>query len=371
MVLKYVLILVWIGFMAIVAKGQYRQEYDELTGEYVWRVTPVFAIIVMIPVIWMAATREYIADTFLYLANYYAMPTSFFDLPLFFRSIQKDHAFYILSCIIHIIFNNKDVIYLGIIATIQAIGVVFLFRKYSSDYVFSTFLFIVSSDYISWMFNGIRQFLAVAIIILGTPWMLKEKKGSWVQSNIKWIVLVLIASTFHKSSLLMIPLVLIAKGEPWNKKTILFMGLVVLAVAFVGRFTGLLDDALQGTQYSNVVTDYTTWNDDGTNPIRVAVYSVPALISFLYRNKLRVSQDKLIFFCTNMSIISMGLYLLSMVTSGIFIGRIPIFVSLYSYILLPWELDNLFQNRGMMRLLTISAYLLFYYVQMHLTFGLL
>ena len=47
-----------------------------------------------------------------------------------------------------------------------------------------------------------------------------------------------------------------------------------------------------------------------------------------------------------MSIVSVGFYIVSMFTSGIFIGRLPIYFSLYSYILLPWEIDHMFTKRS-------------------------
>ena len=73
-----------------------------------------------------------------------------------------------------------------------------------------------------------------------------------------------------------------------------------------------------------------------------------------------------------MSIISTSLYLFSMVTSGIFIGRLPIYFSLYSNgILLPWELDNLFteNSKQIVWLFMIIGYLGFYYYQMHMAWG--
>ena len=68
-----------------------------------------------------------------------------------------------------------------------------------------------------------------------------------------------------------------------------------------------------------------------------------------------------------MSIVSVGFYVVSMFTSGIFIGRLPIYFSLYSYILLPWEIDNMFTKRSarLVYVMTICAYLAFYYYQMH------
>lgn len=56
---------------------------------------------------------------------------------------------------------------------------------------------------------------------------------------------------------------------------------------------------------------------------------------------------------------------------SILFGRLPIYVSLYGYVLLPWEIDNLFpQNRQIVKIGCIGAYLIFYYYQMHLTYGL-
>lgn len=46
-----------------------------------------------------------------------------------------------------------------------------------------------------------------------------------------------------------------------------------------------------------------------------------------------------------MSIVSASIYLVSMFTSGIFIGRLPIYCSLYSYVLLPWEIKHLFNEK--------------------------
>ena len=145
------------------------------------------------------------------------------------------------------------------------------------------------------------------------------------------------------------------------------MAAILIAIAFVDRFTTFLDDALQETQYENVVSDYTEWKDDGTNPLRVLVYSIPAILAFIGRKNIAQKGDHVINFCVNMSILSMGLYLLSMVTSGIFIGRLPIYCSLYSYILLPWELENLFDksSKYITYFVAIGAYLFYYYYIMH------
>ena len=207
--------------------------------------------------------------------------------------------------------------------------------------------------------------MAVTIIFAATSLMLRKK-------YVPLFLVILFASLFHQSALLMIPIVLIAQGRAWNTRTLLFIAAAVVAVLFVDRFTVFLDTALEETQYANVVSDYTSWNDDGTNPIRVLVYSVPAILAFIGRKRIMYEDNRLINLCANFSLITAGLYLVSMVTSGIFLGRIPIYTSLYSYILLPWEIESLFtrESRVLMYVAMIAGYLGFYYYQMHITWGL-
>lgn len=359
---KYYLIVLWIGLCAIFIYSGRFYRTETVLGQKEIRLLPWFAVLVFIPLIWMVATREYFADTGIYIQNFKAMPVTVSEIFEYVASVGKDKGFSLFACLIKVFITRDYRIYLGIIASIQSIALIAVFRKYSPSYIISVFLFVISTDYISWMFNGMRQFLAVTIIFIATPLMLKKK-------YIPLLVIIIVAATIHMSALLMIPFVLISQGRAWNKKTMIYILLVIIAVVFVDRFTTILDDSLSGTQYANVVSDYTAWHDDGTNILRVLVYSIPAIFAFFGRRYLTLSGDRLINYCTNMSVISAGLYLLSWATSGLFIGRLPIYASLYGYILLPWEIQNMFsvRSRRFIYLMMIIAYLLFYYYQMHIT----
>ena len=58
-------------------------------------------------------------------------------------------------------------------------------------------------------------------------------------------------------------------------------------------------------------------NDDGTNLIRVVVYSAPALVAVLGWRYIKNNQHPGINMCINASLITMAVYLVSSVTSGI------------------------------------------------------
>ncbi len=337
------------------AKSNYRLETVAGIPSQVERRKPLVAFLLILPMILLAGYRSFwYADTAAYHDMFLSYPTSFSGFWDYLPTIEKDVGFYGLSAFFKLLVNDVRA-YLVVLAAFQGLSLMRLFRKYSDNYMLSVFLFVASTDLYGWMFNGIRQFTAVTITIFGVRWFLEKK-------YVPAMALILVASLFHQSALLLIPFIFIAQGEVWNVKTVLFMLAAIVAVVFVNEFTDLMDEGLQSTQYGNVVSDYESWEDDGTNPLRVLVYSVPAIFAFFGRKLIIQKGNPLIHFCANMSIISMGFYLISMVTSGIFIGRLPIYFSLYGYILLPWEIKHLFteDSREIVKLLMIVLYLGFY-----------
>ncbi len=363
---SFILIVAWVCLVLLVSTVAKTEREEVVLGEKKQCVTPFIAFLVVLPIILMAANRSlYVFDTGAYANQFYDVPNRLGAFLEYLPSVEKDQGFTILIFIMRRLGLNHEAFFLWV-AAFQGFSLFYVYRKYSNHYFWSIFLFVVSTDMIAWMHNGIRQFLAVTIIFLAT--------GFLVQKKYIWLILVIVfASLFHQSVLLMIPIVFIVQGKAWNKKTMLFIAGILLAVFFVDRFTGLLDSALEETQYANVVNDWQENQDDGTSPIRVLVYSVPTVIAFFARKHIAAEENQFLNICVNMSIVSTGLYLLSMFTSGIMIGRLPIFVSLYNYILLPWELDLLLQKNSvrMGRLCMAGLYMLFYVYQTHFSWGLI
>lgn len=357
-------LIVWLAAMAFLSWTAKTYRYETVCGETVARSYPTFAVLVFLPIFIAACMRGDMADTYAYNTMFKGLPTGFGELVSYMDNVTKDKGFTFLSGMIKLIFGSNTVVYLAVIAFFQSAVLIYVYRKYSTDYLVSIFLFVASTDYLSWMFNGMRQFMAVTLIFAATGLILKKK---WCPV----LLIILLASTMHQSALIMIPFILIAQGKAWNKRTIMFIGFSLAAVLFVDKFTDILDSFMQETQYANMVTDWTEWGDDGTNFFRVLVYSVPTLISVIGLKYIRRADDALINFCTNMSIISTGLYIISMFTSGIFMGRLPIYASLYNYILLPWEINNIFTKKTAKTIsfCMVAGYLVFWWYQVVWTWG--
>ena len=347
--------LIWVGFASLLSNGMYQSE--RVLGKKERRASWLYALLVMGPIIVLAFMRStYFGDTFAYVTTFRAIPVNWFEKVEWVRSITKDTTFYAMEALISVFAGDHARVFLTIVAVIQGFCLMKVYRKYSCDFWFSIFVFVATTDLFSWMYNGIRQFTAVAISFLAAGYIFRKK-------YIRAMLVVGFASLFHRSALLVIPVIFIAQGKPWNWKTLLVIVGTLLAMSFSGAFTGMLDSALQDTQYRNVVSDWTSWQDDGTNPLRVLVYSVPTILSLFCRKKIQNSGDRAVQIACNMSIVSTALYMISMVTSGIFMGRLPIYFSLYANgILLPWELKYVFGSS--LKAAAIVCYVLFYFIQL-------
>ena len=364
---NYWWLLIWIFGAGVFFFFVRPQRSEMVLGKREWRWNIPAAIVLIAPYIVWAGWRGNTGDTYAYRKSFSEMPTAIGEWGIYINDLNKDQGFSVLGLLIKHFFGNSAVIYFLILAAIQILCISMVFRKYSCDYWFSIFVFIATGDYISWMFNGIRQFTAATLIFAATTLMLKKK-------YISVILVILLASTMHQSALLMLPVVFIIQGKAFNKRAIVCVILCVLALVFADQFTNVLDTLLSDTQYTNVVSDWQEWEDDGMNPIRALVYSMPTILAVIGYRCIKQEHDPVINFAVNASMISTGLSIIAVGTSGIFIGRLPIYTSMYAMsILLPWEIENIFtvQSARLIKIAAVICFAAFFYYQMHYTWGML
>lgn len=362
---NYWLPIIWLFGAAIVLSKM--PKASVLIGERVCERWYWFSsILLVLPLIIWAGTRTSVGDTYAYMRVFDDVPSSLGELPAYLRTQTKDLGFDVVIALLKALGVRTYQTFFLVIAAIQLLCMVYTFRRYSADIWTCIFLFVASTDYISWMFNGLRQFLAATIIFAAFGLMVKKK-------HVLFCIVVYLASLIHGSALLMIPLAVIMHGPALNRKTMLMILGVAAVIPFIDRFTPLLNDLLADTQYSGITTDEIWTTDDGTNIIRVLVYSVPALLALFGRRYVVRANDPVMNLCVNGAMITMAIYLVSSVTSGIYIGRLPIYTTLHGYMALPWLIDQIFEKdtARLIKLLMTVCYIGFYYYQMGLMWGML
>ena len=302
-------ILIWIVVVAAFYAMYGHYHYVTVNGYRERRYGKLAAVIMVLPIIYWAGTRGNVADTTAYRQGFLSASSSLASIPQIIVGDGQDKGFAVLNTVLKAFIGNRDIIFFIIIAALCMLCVTFAYQKYSYSFALSIFLFVISTDAYQWLFNGIRQFIPAAVLFACMGLILKKK-------YIPLIIIILIVSTVHLSALLMIPCIFIVQGKPWNKKTMLFLVAVVVIILFVDRFTDVLETLLANTQYDDVTEQFQY--DDGTNLLRVLVYSVPPVLALIGRKQIEKMDSPIISLSVNMSIISMGIYIVSMFTSGIY-----------------------------------------------------
>lgn len=340
---------------------------ETVLGKKEVRWQPWAAFLLVLPLVLWAGCRGNFGDTYAYKSMFSGMPLKISGWESYLADVTKDKGFSVFGLVIKLIVGNYSAVFFTIIAAIQMGCLASVLRKFSSNYWFSIFFFMASTDYVSWMFNGIRQFLAVTVIFAATALIVNKR-------FVPAIIVILFASTFHQSALLMLPIIFIIQGKAFNKTSLLCIAGALLALVFADQFTDLIDSLMSDTQYSNAVSEWENSGDDGMNPIRVLVYSVPTIIALFGIRTIREEDDPMINMCVNASVITSCLGIIAIGTSGISMGRLPVYTSLYSNcILLPWEIDHVFKEQYAMlvKVFAVVLYCVFFWFQMHNTWGVL
>ena len=365
---QYIFILIWVILLGFVYK--FKEQKDRNYGGTLTLNRGLnniaYCIMLVLPIVLSATFRTTFGDQG-YKIDYRIINWSFHDLVEIIKSGAKGPGYQILVYLGTKIFGNNAEVFFFVVAVFQMYSIIKLYRKYSSDLWLGIFIFVATSDYLSWMQNGIRQFIAVTWILLFSDWIFEKE-------YLKICIVILLAGTIHTSALLMIPIVFIIQGKAFNRKTILVSIMVILLLANLGQAIPIVNELLSETEYSGAITDWKTSNNNGVNIFRVLVYSVPTILSLFKWRIIRKHDDNVLNILCNMSVVVTLLYIIGMFTSGIYVGRLPIYCTLYTNgVLLPWLINNVFESkiRNLLYAAMIPCYCIFYYYQTHFVWGLI
>lgn len=320
------------------------------------KIPLAYAIVVFGYFIFWIGMRKYVADTTAYINMFQSIPADFSTAWNQIDWEGKNPGFDIFNIIFKCFISQDFQWWLMTIAIISGVCIMIVLRKYSCSFFFSSFLFMTLLTF-QWMMNGMRQFICVAVLFLCCDWI---KDGKFI----RFLIAVLLMSTFHMTALLMIPIYFVARSKPWDKKIGLFIVGIILICIFAEPFFSGVDSALGNTAYAGATSQFE--EDDGVNPLKFLFIAIPAVIAFWKRDVLRQYYEKnaLLPICINMSLIASALYFVGIFTSGILIGRLPIYAEVYDLILIPYLLNVCFSKteRSIIKPVYVLILILFFYL---------
>lgn len=345
------IVYAWLAILAFYAKYQGATQIEMGYVGPQKRAKPIFAWVAFAPIFIFVVFGVIRYDMYAYLSIFHYMVPDSFSTAGAYIAAEDEKGFAIFSVLIKTFFGENETAFRFAIALVHTIPVVLVLRKYSENYLFSLYVFLALGMHQAWMMNGLRQFMAVTIIFASTPWMVEKK-------YFRCFLVVLLAVTFHRSAMIMLPVVYFATKEAWSWRTTLIIIGISAATLLFSRSDESFDAVAEIAGYS--LDAVRAEGDDGMNPIRLLVFAVPTILAFRAREELKKEGDPLINLCVNMSILTVGISAVAVVTSGILTGRMPIYTNLYNLILLPRVIRANFKSRSE-RLVSVAA-IAFYYI---------
>ncbi|PLR68739.1 EpsG family protein [Bacillus sp. UMB0893] len=288
------------------------------------KLNPFLVILTISCLVIVSGLRNNIGDTPFYVHSYILFNYSLYEL-----DYTGDFGFSILQLLLKNISNDPQIL-LFVTALITNSLIVIVLYRYSRIFELSIYVYITSGMYTVSM-NGIRQYFAAAIVFLGTKFILNGEIK-------KYLLTIIIASTFHKSAIVLLPIYFIVRREAWTKMTVSILLTSILIVIGYNEFSTILFTALKTTQYAH----YSEFQEGGASYLRVAVNIVPLIIAYIGKEKLKSLWPKS-GYIVNLSIINF-LFLVISTQNWIF-ARFSIYFGLYNLILISW-LIVLFKNRN-------------------------
>lgn len=350
----YISMILWVILMRVLCSSEMR--YTTLpSGGRAYKVSPAVAYITVAYIIFWVGIRSGVADTRAYIGGFEANHKSLADIPSILLSNAKGKAWIALTVFFKNCISTNYHVWLMALAIFMGYSVARCYQRYSDAFFFCMLIFILNGNF-TWMLNGMRQFLCVCALMLALPWLIAGKTKHYM-------LLIAALSLVHFTVWLMAPLYFILRLKPWSKPIWLAMFGVVCACYMASSVASFTEEALQSTSYAGS----TVFNegDDGVHPLRVLVAAVPAYLAWVIRKRIAAENNTLLNICINASLFSALLYLFGVFTSGILMGRLPIYCEVMATISIPAVLNHFRKKtiRQAMYIASIVGYTAYFIMQ--------
>lgn len=246
-------------------------------------------------------------------------------------------GFKILTKIISIIWNNKN-FYAFILATLSIVPIGYTIYKYSK-LPFLSIIIYISLDFYAFMFSGLRQAIAIAILLYSYKYIVNNNKFKFIVAN-------LLAISCHYSSIVFLPVIFLRKIKLTRNKIILIG--IIGVVIFLGK--NAIFSFINTFFYDNYTSSVTNSYNWMLMCIGITCLCLICYKKVIENNK---SANKLYV------IVSIGaiMMLFSPIVSDTL--RIANYFYIFIILLIPEVIYNIKKNNDKVSILTVTTFILF------------
>lgn len=233
------------------------------------------------------------------------------------------------------------------IASIITVGltVATLYSR-SRTFAFAVLIYILSA---SWQgsFNGIRQYLACAVLFAGHKLILDRRFTPYV-------VIVLIAALFHVSALVAILFYWVPRKRMSRRNTILLLAIAAIAIAAYDQLGAVFEwvkqeDVTAGSYFERDVSF-----------LRVLFAVAPVFVYWIFTNRREWATEG--YFYVNMLIVNAAVFIAS--SGSAYVARFAIYTQIYLALAIPLlvQVKNP-KERWLLSVLFVAIFGVFWYIE--------
>lgn len=280
---------------------------------------------------YVTGQRFVYGDTYAYMESFSESTVTVSEVLSNFK-LGEEQLFLLIKAFIKQYISTEPRVFIEIVSFITIVPILYFYFNYSGDLKFAFLLFVLSGCWEHSM-NGLRQYLACAIMLMALSLLYKRK---WYL----YIPIVILAAQIHTSAYIFIVVYFIANKPAWGKftKIMLVIGLfLIVTYPVTGSFMNNLfvENTDYGEKYNTSEFNYSI------NIIRVAVMSVPIMVSFLNRKNM-IGKYKYYDIVFNMSLLCAMCTLIGLL-SAVY-ARLNLYFEVFNVILLVWNIDDMIKQ---------------------------
>ena len=217
----------------------------------------------------------------------------------------------------------------------------------SPAFALSVLLYVLTGPWLG-SFNGVRQYLACAVLFAGHRYILDRKL-------LKWLAVVLVAVLFHISAFVMVLLYVLPRKRLSVVGGVLVVALASLATEGYGRMLELILVFRPDSDFSGV-----SYFVEELSPFRVAVAIAPLLFYALITEKGELSRDD--HFYVHLLLINAAVFIAA--SGSAYIARFAIYTGIFVCVAVPRLLPTKNRElRAVCMIAIVAFYFVFWYVE--------
>lgn len=330
---KILVILVIVTLLAYLSQQQ-SLKYKNSDGRKHW---DIYLIMLFIFMVLLAGLRTSYNDTAAYAAGYYqAVTITEFLSDTTNLDLLHNPLFYGFQALIKTFTNNVNVFFMICAIIVNYLNIKFIKRTVNiEDFAFSMFLY-SGLGTLMLSLAAQKQTLAMSVLTVALTQLFDKK-------YIKYYIVVFVAGLIHSYAWLFLFLPIL-DCKPWTFRTyVLLLSTVFIMYTFQDTISSLIEVA---DQIGKNISTQEVFDGNQMNILRVLVYSIVPLASFLFKGRINANIDRKHSILIQMSTVSLMFMMMGTMNGANMFGRSANYFEIGYICSLVWILKKLFTKQS-------------------------